>query len=413
VETTQSEFAQHNGSLRAHGPDPTLRFYLQLMTKCRPFSPEQELAASLELRAARRDRWAALLGYPPLVPALRKLLGARLDLGDELAQLLLALEHHAEAFRQHRTSTNESQFAELCKRAGALLPDLDVDSELAELLIADVERIASNERRGLTLEVSRIPGDSRPFRIYLGATRAAQRRVRRLTDEFARANLRLVINLARRFAHGRLPLADLVQEGNIGLLKAIERFDPHRGFRFSTYAGWWIRHAISRAICNKSRQVRLPVHVHEVQQKLSRARRLFLTQNGREPSVEELAHATGIPIAKVEKVIRLDLVPLISLDGASSYDDHAAIDQLEDVRSAPPDGELEGQQIGLGLEDALARLRPMEADILRRRYGLDGRPPETLREIGEHYALSRERIRQLQERAVGQVRAELSRMQLL
>jgi RNA polymerase primary sigma factor len=421
-----SEFAQHDQhepsfpgrKLRARTEastgDSSLRSYLQRMGECPAFTPEQELAASVELRAARSDRWAALLCYPPLVPAIRTLLGARLELGDELARLLPTLELRAEEFRLRRTLANESQFTELCKRAGELLPDLDVDSELAELLIADVERLANNDRQGLTLEVPRMPGDSRPFRVYLGSCRKAQQRVRRLTNEFAKANLRLVVSLARRLAHGRLPLPDLVQEGNIGLLKAIERFDPRRGFRFSTYASWWIRHSISRAIYNKSRQVRLPVHVHDMQQKLGRARRLFIAQNGREPSVDELARDTGIPTAKVEKIVRIDLAPILSLDAPSSRtDDRAAIELLEDERSATLDGELEAHEIGMGLEDALASLRPMEADILRRRFGLDGGQPETLREIGERYALSRERIRQLQERAVGSIRAEFSRMQLL
>jgi RNA polymerase primary sigma factor len=422
-----SEFAQHDEPKTSQLParklrvrseastsDPTLRAYVQIAGECPIFTPEQELGAAVELRAARMDRWSALLRYPPLVPAIRTLLSQRLELGEELALLLPELEWSAEEFRLRRTLANESQLSELCKRAGVLLPDLDIDSELAELLIADVERIANNKRDGLTLEVSRMPGDSRPFRVYLGSCRKAQQRVRRLTNDFAKANLRLVVSLARRLAHGRLPLPDLVQEGNIGLLKAIERFDPRRGFRFSTYASWWIRHSISRAIYNKSRQVRLPVHVHDVQQKLSRARRLFLAQNGREPSVDELARDTGIPAAKVEKISCVDLAPIISLDAPSSHnDDRAAIDLLEDERGATPDSELEAHEVGLGLEDALASLRPMEADILRRRFGLDGTQPETLREIGERYALSRERIRQLQERAVGSIRAELSRMQLL
>jgi RNA polymerase primary sigma factor len=423
VSTTYSEFAQHDQpdvspvrgrKQQASTSDSTLRSYVQMMGDCPTFTVEQELAAAVELRAARCDRWAALLGYPPLVPAIRTLLAARLELGDELVQLLPALEQRADEFRLRRTLANESQFGELCKRAGVLLPDLDIDSEIAERLIADIERIANNERDGLTLEVSRMPGDSRPFRVYLGSCRKAQQRVRRLTDAFAKANLRLVVSLARRLAHGRLPILDLVQEGNIGLLKAVERFDPRRGFRFSTYASWWIRHSISRAIYNKSRQVRLPVHVHDVQQKLSRARRVSLAKTGREPSVDELARDTGIPAAKVEKVMRVDLAPIVSLDAPfSRTDDRAAIDLLEDERGATPDWELEAHEIGRGLEDALASLRPMEADILRRRFGLDGGQPESLREIGERYALSRERIRQLQERAVGNIRAEFSRMQLL
>jgi RNA polymerase primary sigma factor len=166
-----SEFAQHDEPDTSPGPgrkqrargeaftsDPTLRSYVQMMGDCPMYTPEQELAASVELRAARSDRWAALLCYPPLVPAIRTLLGARLELGDELVQLLPTLERSAEEFRLRRTLAHESKFDELCKRAGMLLPGLDIDSELAELLIADIERIANNERDRLTLQVSRMPG---------------------------------------------------------------------------------------------------------------------------------------------------------------------------------------------------------------------------------------------------------------
>jgi RNA polymerase primary sigma factor len=394
--------------------ESALRAYMDRMGDCPTFSAEEELAAAVALREARSARWSALLGYPPLVPGIRDLVVARLEIDDEFAAALDELVARAEEFRLHRTLANEAAFAELGEELGAKLPDVDTDSELAELLIADIERIANADRDGLTLEVARMPGDSRPFRLYLAACREAARRVRRLTNEFAKANLRLVVSLARRLSHGRLPLQDLIQEGNIGLLKAVERFDHRRGFRFSTYASWWIRHAISRAIYNKGRQVRVPVHVHDVHQKLTRVRRLFLAHHGREPSVDELAHETGLARAKIEKISRIELGPIVSLDAPSSRgDDRSAVELLEDEHAPTPGVELEALELELGLEDALASLRPMEADILRRRYGLEGTQPETLREIGERYALSRERIRQLQERAVGHMRDHFVELDLL
>jgi len=378
------------------------------------FTADQEQDEAIRLREARVQRWSTLLAYPPLVPSIRKLINERLELDAELAALLDRVGLSAEEFRLRRTLANEAEFLELCKQAGAGLPDIDTDSELAELLVADLERIAANERERLTLEISRMPGDSRPFRNYHEQVRKSAARVRKLTNDFAKANLRLVVSLARRLAHGRLPLQDLIQEGNIGLLKAVERFDHRRGFRFSTYASWWIRHSISRAIYNKGRQVRLPVHVHDVQQKITRTRRLYEAQHGREPSIQELSEAIGVPVSKVETISRIELGPIISLDApASRNDERSGVDLLEDEHAVSPCFGLEALEIDAGLEDALASLRPMEADILRRRYGLQGVQQETLREIGERYALSRERIRQLQERAVSHMRDEFSRRSLL
>lgn len=391
-----------------------LRAYLDSMGLCPTYSAEEEHEAAIKLRVGRVQRWAALLAYPPLVASIRKLIDERLEVDAELASLLDRLALEGEEFRVRRTLANEAEFVELCKQAGARMPDIDIDSELAELLVADVNRIANNDRDGLTLEVARMPGDSRPFRNYHEQVRKAAAHVRKLTNDFAKANLRLVVSLARRLSHGRLPLQDLIQEGNIGLLKAIERFDHRRGFRFSTYASWWIRHSISRAIYNKGRQVRLPVHVHDVHQKITRTRRLYEAQHGREPTLEELADATGVALAKIEKIARIELGPIISLDAPSSRnDERTGVELLEDESLPGLGHELEAFELDAGLEDALSTLRPMEADILRRRFGLDGVEQETLREIGERYALSRERIRQLQERAVSSMRAEFSRMELL
>ncbi len=394
--------------------DSALRAYIHSMGECSTFTVEQELAAAEQLSTARAARWAALLGYPPLVPGIRV---AILNFEATAATPEVLLERvgvTGEEFRVRRTLANETEFAAACKLAGDKLAELDADCELAERLIADIERLARNEREGLVLAVPRMPGDSRPFRGYLERCRGAQARVRRLINQFARANLRLVVSLARRLALGRMPLQDLIQEGNLGLLKAIDRFDHRRGFRFSTYAAWWIRHAISRAIYNKARQVRLPVHVHDVQQKVARTRRNFEVSLGRMPTLDELATATGVPAAKLGKIVALELGPIVSLDApVSRADDRSGVDLLEDEDGPLPGFPLEAEEIAEGLEAALAVLKPMEADILRRRFGLDGAKQETLREIGDRYALSRERIRQLQERAVGRIREEFGRMELL
>jgi RNA polymerase primary sigma factor len=402
------------GVEKSEATDSALRAYLNSMGACTTFTAEQEQDAAIKLREARLVRWSALIAYPPFLTSIRKLIDERLEVDAELGDLLDRLALEGEAFRVRRTLANEAEFLELCKQAGARLPDIDVDSELAELLVADVNRVATNDRDNLTLEVARMPGDSRPFRNYHEQVRKAAHRVRKLTNDFAKANLRLVVSLARRLSHGRLPLQDLIQEGNIGLLKAVERFDHRLGFRFSTYASWWIRHSISRAIYNKGRQVRLPVHVHDVHQKIVRTRRQYEAQFGREPTLDELAAATGVALAKLEKIASIELGPIVSLDAPSSRNDgRTGVELLEDENELGLGYAMEAFELDAGLEDALSTLRPMEADILRRRYGLQGVQQETLREIGERYALSRERIRQLQERAVSSMRDQFDRMQLL
>jgi RNA polymerase primary sigma factor len=392
----------HSAYLRRIGDHPT-------------FGPERELQEAVKLRQARVQRWTALLAYPPLVASIRALIDERLTVDAEVAVELDELERAAEELRLRRTLANQSEFNVVCERVSERLVDLDLDGTLAELLVADLDRIAAGERDGLTLAVSRMPTGSRLFRSHHARVRAAAKQVRELTHKFAKANLRLVVSLARRFARGRMNLEDLIQEGNIGLLKAIGRYDHRRGFRFSTYAAWWIRHSISRAIYNKGLQVRLPVHVHDIQQKLVRLRRSHELAHGREPTVAELAAATGIPAAKIEMIANLEFGPLLSLDAPASAAGAmtARVELLEDEDEFGPDAVLEANELDAGLDEALASLQPMEADIVRRRYGLEGVQPETLRELGERYALSRERIRQLQARAVHHMREEFSRLSLL
>ncbi|PRP95672.1 RNA polymerase sigma factor SigA [Enhygromyxa salina] len=387
---------------------------MKSMGACAVFTEHEELSKAIELHQARCAHWAALLHYAPLCPSICALAQARLELDRALELALAELIVAAGQFRQRRSLAEEARFHKLCEEVGAKLVEVDVDRKLARLLTADVERIAKGQREGLVVEIARMPGDSRPFRNYRRGCAQADRRVQRLTERFANANLRLVVSLARRLGRGRLPLEDLIQEGNIGLLKAVERFDHRRGFRFSTFASWWIRHSISRAIYNKSRLVRLPVHVHDALHKITRARRSYRANQGKEPTVEQLAQETGLGPAKIERILELTLGSVTSLDAPGSRgDDRPVVDMLEDEQEPAPGEALEADELHAGLSDVLDGLRPMEADILGRRFGLGGLEPETLREVGERHALSRERIRQLQERALERIRSEFADRELL
>jgi RNA polymerase primary sigma factor len=258
------------------------------------------------------------------------------------------------------------------------------------------------------------PTGSVPFRRYVERVEEAATELWRAKDKFVRANLRLVVTMARRYNRGALPLPDLIQEGNIGLMKAVDRFDPARGFRFSTYASWWIRHAISRALADKGREVRVPVHMIDVYHKLKRTRQRFATLKGREPTDEELSERAEVPIEKIQRLRQCLLDAGPSLDSPVAGAEGRTVGELlEDENTPLPAEMLQARAMGDKVRELLDRLRPIEADVLRKRFGLDEGEPMTLREIGEQYSLSRERIRQLQEQALIKIRRELRRQDLM
>ena len=251
---------------------------------------------------------------------------------------------------------------------------------------------------------------------WLRRVQQANRAAADARNDFVKANLRLVVSIARRFNHGRMALADLIQEGNLGLIKAVERYDYKRGFRFSTYASWWIRHAISRALADKGREVRLPVHMIDAQHRLTKARRQLTAKLGREPTSEELAEATSMPLDKVEKMRSWLLEQSVSIDKPVGDDEGRVLGEVledPDRESASPTEGMEWEALTTEVRELLGDLRPIEADILRQRFGLGTEQELTLKEIGDKYNLSRERIRQLQEQALAKMRRALARRDLL
>jgi RNA polymerase sigma factor (sigma-70 family) len=292
----------------------------------------------------------------------------------------------------------------------AVLPEED----LVRLYLNDIGKHAlltkdDEARLAQAIEVGRQA--RREMAGTVGLSPSRQRELRRLirggeeaTETFVKANLRLVVSIAKKYQAAELPLLDLVQEGNLGLMHAVEKFDSHKGFKFSTYATWWIRQAITRGIANSGRTVRLPVHAGDLLKQVVRARGRLEGQLGRRPTVAELAADLGVAEERVVDILRHASDPL-SLSESLGDDGSAELgDLVADQSAVSP---FEAAAVAL-LRDEVNRLLvgldEREREILRLRFGLDRGEPRTLDEIGEVFSLTRERIRQLEARAMSKLR---------
>jgi RNA polymerase primary sigma factor len=224
-------------------------------------------------------------------------------------------------------------------------------------------------------------------------------------------NLRLVMSITRNYTKAGVPLLDLIQEGNLGLIRAVEKFDYKMGFKLSTYATWWIRQAITRALADQGRTIRLPVHVAEQVRKVMRARRVLAQKLNREPVLEEIAKESGFTPERVRELFELVEDP-VSLetpvgDGESLYGD-----LIEDTKTDRPDKTTADNLRAVELEAALQSLNPRMRIVLARRFGLDGESPQTLEEVGHSLGITRERVRQLESRALRELRSVAPALQL-
>jgi len=379
-----------------------LSMYFRDMAALHVLRPEEEFTSAREIEALEIMEWETVLGF-----------AAAHDLVCDTIEEITPDQPAAKALR--KVGAEPRRLGRMIKKLAADLRERDCDKIWIDAVVAQIERAFRGVGRGGHAP-ARGMVKTRGFTEWVRRVMAADRASHEARNDFVKANLRLVVSIARRFNHGRMSLADLIQEGNLGLMKAVERYDYKRGFRFSTYASWWIRHAISRALADKGREIRLPVHMIDAQHRLAKARRELTAKLGRAPSSPELAEATQMPLDKIEKMRSWVLDQSISLDRPVGDEDGRTLGEVledPDREEVSPTEELEMEALTSELRALLRSLKPIEAEILRQRFGLDDDQELTLKEIGEKYNLSRERIRQLQEQALGKMRRALARREMV
>ncbi len=313
-----------------------------------------------------------------------------------------AARRRAQAKKKHYTEDSIRLYLQEIGRIRLLRADEEIElaRKIADLL--ELERI----RVRLTEKLSREPQDKEwasEVNMPLTAFRHRLHLGRRAKDKMVQSNLRLVVSIAKKYMNRGLSFQDLIQEGSLGLIRAAEKFDHEKGYKFSTYATWWIRQAITRAIADQSRTIRLPVHLYETISRIKKTTKLLSQEMGRKPTEEEIATRMEMTIEKLRFIAKSAQLP-ISLETPIGKEEDSRLGDFIESDGETPEDQVSKNLLREDLEGVLATLSPREKDVLRLRYGLDDGRMKTLEEIGQIFNVTRERIRQIEAKALRKLR---------
>jgi RNA polymerase primary sigma factor len=397
--------------MRSPDSDDHLAAYFRQLAEHELLTPEDERELSQGIEDTEILTWERVLSRAEAVRPLLALIEPNLEQPVKFPKLQKILDDMLKTKRARKDDKLVKKLAVAAREAAVQLRALDLDRVHIDAVVRELYRAREFALAGQ--ETWWIDGGAtKEAGVFVDDIRQAHRDAMSLRDEFVRANLRLVVTMARRYDRGGMPLADLIQEGNLGLMHAVSRFDYRRGLRFSTYACWWIRHAIGRALADKARAVRIPVHMLEAQQQLEKVRQALVGELGRPPTPQELAKAARVPLAKLNQMHRYIMGQPMSLDRPVHDDDDRSFgDTMADPDSEEhsPADNLTTQTLTSQIKRLLHFLSPIEADVLTKRFGLGDDEERTFREIGDQYHLSRERIRQIQNSALDKLKRALER----